>query len=184
MNRARVLQGVRQMRFETLLDRHERGELSQIEAAAMLGITERTFRRWQVRLSDEGPSGLLDRRLGKPSSRRASATEIARMLGLYDERYSDFTVKHFHEQMVTRHGYKLGYTVTRLSLQAADLVRPVGLTDHLDQTLHIARKSSLARLTPPIHDSLACRQGIPQTPYPDRQGPKITTSCDFVTQQD
>ena len=124
MNRARVLQGVRQMRFETLLDRHERGELSQIEAAAMLGITERTFRRWQVRLRDEGPSGLLDRRLGKPSSRRASATEIARMLGLYNERYSDFTVKHFHEQMVTRHGYKLGYTVTRLSLQAADLVKP------------------------------------------------------------
>ena len=43
MGRAGVLQGVRQMRFENLLDRHERGELSQIEAAEMLGITERTL---------------------------------------------------------------------------------------------------------------------------------------------
>jgi transposase len=112
------------MRFETLLDRHERGELSQVEAAEMLGITERTFRRWRDRLRDEGPMGLLDRRIGKPSSRRAAAEEILRMLGLYREVYADFTVKHFHEQLVKRHHCKLGYTVTRLSLQAAGLVRP------------------------------------------------------------
>ena len=124
MNRAGVLQGVRQMRFDTLLDRHERGELNQVEAAEMLGMTERTFRRWRDRLRDEGPTGLVDRRIGKPSSRRASPDEIARMLGLYRECYGDFTVKHFHEQLVKRHGYKLGYTVTRLNLQAAGLVKP------------------------------------------------------------
>ena len=124
MGRAGVLQGVRQMRFEALLDRHERGELSQGEAAEMLGITERTFRRWRDRLRDEGPSGLIDRRIGKPSSRRAAAEEILRMLGLYEERYSGFTVKHFHEQLQKRHSYKLGYTVTRLSLQSAGLVKP------------------------------------------------------------
>src|SRR5215469_17679765 len=111
------------MRFEALLDRHERGELSQIEAAEMLGITERTFRRWRDRLRDEGPSGLLDRRIGKPSSRRAAVEEIVRMLGLYREVYPDFTVKHFHEQMQKRQGYKLGYTVTRLNLPAASLLR-------------------------------------------------------------
>lgn len=124
MGRTEVLQGVRQMRFEGLLDRHERGELNQEEAAEMLGISERTFRRWRARLRDEGPGGLLDRRIGKPSSRRAAAEEILRMLGLYQERYSDFTVKHFHEQLRKRHDYKLGYTVTRLSLQSAGLVRP------------------------------------------------------------
>ena len=124
MGRAGVLQGVRQMRFESLLDRHERGELSQMDAAEMLGVTERTFRRWRDRLRDEGPAGLVDRRIGKPSSRRAAVEEIARMLGLYRERYPDFTVKHFHEQLTQRHGYKLGYTVTRLSLHAAGLVKP------------------------------------------------------------
>ena len=124
MDRAELLQGVRAMRFEGLLDRHERGELSQVEAAEMLGISERTFRRWRDRLHDEGPAGLRDRRIGKPSSRKAAVEEILRMLGLYEERYSGFTVKHFHEQLVKRHGYKLGYTVTRLSLQSAGLVRP------------------------------------------------------------
>ena len=34
------------------------------------------------------------------------------------------SVKHFHEQLVKRHNYTLGYTVTRLTLQAAGLVRP------------------------------------------------------------
>lgn len=112
------------MRFEGLLDRHESGELSQIEAAEMLGISERSFRRWRDRLRDEGPSGLADRRLGKPSARRAGVAEIARMLELYRGSYADFTVKHFHEQLVKRHGYKLGYSVTKLHLHRAGLVTP------------------------------------------------------------
>jgi len=124
MGRAEVLQGVRQMRFEGLLERHERGELSQGEAAEMLGVSKRTFRRWRDRLRDEGPAGMRDRRIGQPSSRRAAVEEILRMLWLYEERYSGFTVKRFHEQLHKRHHYKLGYTVTRLALQGAGLVRP------------------------------------------------------------
>jgi hypothetical protein len=45
MGRAELLQAIREMRFEGLLDRHEGGELGQQEAAGMLGISERTFRR-------------------------------------------------------------------------------------------------------------------------------------------
>ena len=124
MERARINEGVRRMRFEALLERHERGDLSQEEAAEMLGISDRTFRRWRDRLRDEGPAGLADRRLGKPSSRRAAAAEISRMLGLYEDRYAGFMVKHFHEHLAKRHGYKLGYTVTKVHLHRAGLVRP------------------------------------------------------------
>lgn len=46
------------------------------------------------------------------------------MLGLYRDKYADFTVKHFHEQLVKRHNYRLGYTVTKLALHAAGVVRP------------------------------------------------------------
>ena len=46
MERARIHEGIRRMRFEDLLSRQERGELSQVEAAEMLGVSERTFRRW------------------------------------------------------------------------------------------------------------------------------------------
>jgi len=111
------------MRFESLLGRHERGELTQSEAAEMLGVSVRTFQRWAGRFEEAGADGLSDRRLGRRSPRRSPALELERMLGLYRDKYSDFTVKHFHEQMVKRHGYKLGYTVTKLTLHAAGLVR-------------------------------------------------------------
>jgi transposase len=122
MELARLNEGIRRMRFEDLLARQKRGELDQESAAEMLGISERTFRRWRDRLRDEGTAGLDDRRLG-PSGRRASAIEIERMLGLYRDRYAGFTVKHFHEQLMKRHNYVLGYTVTKVHLQRAGLVR-------------------------------------------------------------
>ena len=46
MTRATVLQEVRQMRFEELYERRQRRELTMAEAAEILGVTERTFRRW------------------------------------------------------------------------------------------------------------------------------------------
>jgi transposase len=115
MDRARIHEGVRRMRFEDVLGRTERSELSQMEAAEVLGVSERTFRRWRDRYREEGLSGLSDRRL-RPSLRRAPKAEIERMLGLYREFYRGFTVKHFHEQLGKRHNYTLGYTVTKLSL--------------------------------------------------------------------
>ena len=124
MRRTAELQEVRLMRFETLLDRHERGDLSQVEAAELLGIGERTFRRWRDRYVEEGRVGLMDRRIGRPSGKRASEAELGRMLGLYRTHYEGFTVKHFHEQLEKRHDYKLGYTVTKLRLHKAGLVRP------------------------------------------------------------
>lgn len=111
------------MRFEDLLERHEGGSLSQEEAGEMLGISERTFRRWRDRYRDCGEAGLLDSRLGKVSPRRASESELGRARALYAQMYGGFTVKHFHEKLVERHGYTLGYTVTRLALQSAGLVR-------------------------------------------------------------
>jgi hypothetical protein len=85
------------MRFEGLLERDERSELSQEEAAEMLRVSERTFPALARSAADKGPEGLRDRRIGKPSSRPAGAQEILRMLGLYEERYAGFTVKRFHE---------------------------------------------------------------------------------------
>jgi transposase len=124
MNRAALHEGLRRMRFSTLLDRQTGGQITQAEAAEMLGVGERTFRRWRDRFEEEGEAGLLDRRLGRPSPRRAPAVEIERMPGLFRDKYADFTVKHFHEQMQKRHNYKLGYTVTKVHLHRAGFVRP------------------------------------------------------------
>jgi hypothetical protein len=110
------------MRFADVVGRSERSELSQLEAAGLLGISERTFRCWRDRHRDAGLEGLADRRLGLPL-RRASVLEIERMLGLYRDVYRGFTVKHFHEQLGKRHNDTLGYTVTKLHLHRAGLVQ-------------------------------------------------------------
>ena len=122
MDRARIHEGIRRMRFTDVLGRSERSELSQMEAAELLGISERTFRRWRGRHREAGEEGLADRRL-VPSLRRAPVAEIERMLGLYRDLYRGFTVKHFHEQLAKRHNYQLGYTVTKLHLHRSGLVR-------------------------------------------------------------
>jgi transposase len=124
MGTASIHEGVRRMRFSSLLDRQDRGEITQEEEAEMLGVHVRTFQRWAARYEEEGEAGLADRRLGGASPRRAPQQELERMLGLYRDRYADFTVKHFHEQLVKRHDYKLGYTLTKLTLHAAGLVKP------------------------------------------------------------
>ena len=82
MDRGTPSRGIRRMRFSDVLGRTERSELSQMEAAELLGVSERTFRRWRDRHRGEGSAGLADRRL-LPSLRRAPAAEIERMLGLY-----------------------------------------------------------------------------------------------------
>ena len=123
MDVARIREGIRKMRFSAIWDRWEGGEIGQDAAAELLGMSVRSFQRWKDRYEAEGEAGLVDRR-GGVSPRRAPQEEVERMLGLYRERYADFTVKHFHEQMQKRHGYKLGYTVTKLHLRRAGLVRP------------------------------------------------------------
>lgn len=122
MGTASIHEGVRRMRFSNLLERTEAKELTQEAASEMLGVNVRTFQRWAARYEAEGDDGLVDRRLGRRSPRRAPEEELERMLGLYRDKYADFTVKHFHEQLQKRHGYVLGYTVTKLALHAAGLV--------------------------------------------------------------
>ena len=122
MRRTAMLWEVFVSRFEEALEQYERHRLTAEEAGELLGISGRNFRRLCVRYEEDGIEGLRDRRIGKVSPRRAPARELERMHDLYRECYSDFTVKHFHEQLVRRHNYKLCYTVTKLSLQAAGLV--------------------------------------------------------------
>src|SRR6266568_7668775 len=123
MGTASIHEGVRRMRFWDLLDRTEAKKLTQDAASELLGISVRTFQRWAERYEAEGDDGLVDRRMGRRSPRRAPEEEVERMLGLFRDKYADFTVKHFHEQLQKRHGYVLGYTVTKLALHAAGLVR-------------------------------------------------------------
>jgi hypothetical protein len=105
MRRTEALQGVRMTMFLNLLNRWESAELNQEEAAELLGVSERTFRRWTRRYEEEGEAGLVDRRLGKASGKRVPADRAEEVERLYRERHPGFTVKHFHEHLVKDHGF-------------------------------------------------------------------------------
>ncbi len=124
MRRTEVLQGIRLMKFEEILDRTRSRELSQGEAASVLGVSERTFRRWRDRFEADGAEGLYDRRLGKVSARRVPVDRVIEVLELFDTRYFDFTARHFWDKLVLEHDFKRSYNWVRLTLQAHGRVRP------------------------------------------------------------
>lgn len=122
MRRTEQRQGLRMLKLRDVVSRWEAEELSQLEAAELLGMHERTFRRWVRRMEEEGEEGLMDRRLGRRSGRAvpdAAALEVER---LYRERYCGFTAKHFHEHLVGSHGFRWGYTWTKNHLQGRGLL--------------------------------------------------------------
>ena len=122
MRRTEALQGVRVMRFLDILGRYEAAEFSQVEAAELLGIDERTFRRWRQRFEDDGEAGLVDRRLGKASGKRVPVDRAEEVEALYRERYRGFTARHFHEHLVAEHKFSWSYTWTKTFLQSKGLL--------------------------------------------------------------
>jgi hypothetical protein len=123
MNWTGALREVRTMRFEEVYGRFQRGRLSCAEAADILGMTERNFLRYRTRYEAEGAEGLYDRRVGRVSGRRLPVDVATRVIELYATKYFDFNVKHFHEKLVTEHGFKVSYTWTKRVLQDAGQVR-------------------------------------------------------------
>ena len=92
------------------------------QAAEILGISDRHMRRWRERYVEEGYNGLLDRRRGKPSSRRVPVATVEKIFALYREKYFDLNVQHFHEKLQVEHGIELSYTWVKQALQGAGLV--------------------------------------------------------------
>lgn len=123
MKRTEVLQGIRTMKFEEIYRRTSSRNLSQVEAADILGISERTFRRWRDRYEDEGEQGLYDRRLGRASSRRVPVDTVMEIMELFQTRYHDFTAKHFYEKLVLDHQFTRSYNWVRLTLQSRGLIK-------------------------------------------------------------
>jgi transposase len=97
-------------------------KLSWWEAAEIIGVTDRTMRRWRERLETEGYSGLVDRRKAKPSDKRVPVAKVEEVLRLYREEYFDLNMRHFHEKLKEKHAIELSYTFVQKALQGAGLV--------------------------------------------------------------
>ncbi len=116
MRRTEMLQEIRKMRFEELYLGWQAGRLSQEEAARVLGVCPRTFRRQIWRYEEDGLEGLNDKRLTQASHRRAPVDEVIMVTQQYRSRYRGWNVKHFYSWYV-REGGKRSYTWVKNTLQ-------------------------------------------------------------------
>lgn len=121
MRQVAKLQEVRLMRFEEIMKLFHGDTLSCDDAAKLLGASVKTFYRMRQRYEEEGLQGLMDKRLNIISARRASVDEVMTVMNLYETKYYDFSVKHFHEKLPW-YGIDRSYTWTKSLLQLAGVV--------------------------------------------------------------
>ena len=141
----------RAMKVQEVILRAMAKKITWWQAAEIVGVAARSMRRWRQRYDEDGYDGLLDRRRGKPSRRVPLATG-GRGVRLYQEKYADLNVRHFHEKLKEGHEIELSYTWVKQALQGAGLVekgrkrgvhrkrrarRPLpGMLLHLDGSRH------------------------------------------------
>ena len=113
----------RMMKLQDVLLKAMAKKMRWWEAAEIIGVSDRTMRRWRERLEEHGYDGLTDRRKGKPSQRRVPVKTCEEVLGLYQERYFDLSAKHFHEKLKEAHSIELSKTWVKQALQGAGLVQ-------------------------------------------------------------
>ena len=117
---ARALE--RAMKIKEVITRAMSGAINWIQAAEILGMSDRQLRRWRKRWGKHGYDGLFDRRARRPSPKLVPLADVEKVLGLYRERYFDLNVKHFVEKLHEEHQIGLSYTWVKTALQTAGLV--------------------------------------------------------------
>lgn len=121
MKRTELLQEIRKMRFEEAYEGWTQSRLTQEEAALLLGVTDRTFRRYICKYKKDGIDALIDNRLSRISHRRAPVDEVMALTMLYDN-YRGWNVKHFFSFYKTRHSGTRSYTWVKTTLQNKGVV--------------------------------------------------------------
>ncbi len=125
MKRTGFLDEVKRMRFEEAYEGYQSKRLSQREAAQLLGVCDRSFRRYLTRYEDEGMDGILDRRYQRSSWRQAPVDEVMVLQELYDSRYRGWNVRHFHRWYEQRHAGQRNYSWVKNQLQRAVQVQHI-----------------------------------------------------------
>jgi hypothetical protein len=124
MRRTEMLQEIRKMRFEEVYSEWNESRLSQEEAALILGVCDRTFRRYIDRYDHWGVDGLSDKRLTQASFRRAPVDEVTAVADRYNHRYRGWNVKHFYSKYQKGKGQR-SYSWVKNTLQSSGSVPKV-----------------------------------------------------------
>ena len=72
----------RMMKVQEVILKAMAGKLKWWEAAEIIGVTDRTMRRWRQRYEEHGYDGLYDYRKGEPSPKRMPVETVEKVLQL------------------------------------------------------------------------------------------------------
>jgi transposase len=122
MKRTKLLRELLMIRFEEAYQGWQEKRLTQEDAARLLGVSDRTFRRYMVDYKEQGLQGLVDARWGQISHRKAPVNEVMRLTELYSTKYLGWNMRHFFSFYRRKHQGTRGYTWVKTTLQNAGLV--------------------------------------------------------------
>ena len=122
MKRTEWLQETRKMRFEEAYEKCRNGRITHAEAALLLGVCDRTFRRYMNKYEEGGLDALLDKRLTQASHRCAPVDEVMRLTEQYRSHYLGWNAMHFHSWYRKEDGTR-SYTWVKNRLQGAGLIK-------------------------------------------------------------
>lgn len=111
------------MKFQEVYEWWQGSRLTQEEAAVLLGVCERTFRRYCRKHESQGAEGLYDHRLEKKAHNTAPVDEVVELLTLFETRYANFTVSHFYDKYRDDHKGQRSYSWVKNQLQSSGLAK-------------------------------------------------------------
>jgi transposase len=76
----------RAMKVQEVILRAMAKKITWWQAAEIVGLSDRSMRRWRQRYEEHGYDGLLDRRWGKPSPKCVPLAQAEEVLRLYQEK--------------------------------------------------------------------------------------------------
>lgn len=142
----------RVMRRQEVILKAIAGDINWIQAARIVGVSDRQMRRLKTKYERHGFPCLMDNRHGRPAWNHLPVELTKKVLNLYRDQYFDFNVRHFHEKLIAEHQFTHSYSWLKTVLQEANLVerkkkkgkhrkkrerRPlVGMLLHLDGSSH------------------------------------------------
>jgi len=108
----------------SVIQRVDRRELSQVDAAQLMNRSSRQIRRWLTRYRTHGEAGLSSKHRGKSSNNRLADSLKHQIAVIVREQYADFGPTLAQEKLLERHGISLSVESLRQILIEKGLWRP------------------------------------------------------------
>ena len=157
------------MKVQEVIMKAMAGKLMWFEAAEILGVTARSMRRWRQRMEEHGYDGLYDYRKKRPSPKQLPVATLENVLRLYQDKYPDFNIRHFHVTAKWCHSKVVSQQSDCHSKVMSQQSHPSGVTPRVTPRACETRHSSDSRSCPHAALRAATNPGTAAETAPSQQ---------------